>query len=189
VGENETDEIQALVPLYKSVLCAFARRGTPFKKLKDLRDREVRAYLGQRGSGSRYLVDKILLDLGIRCIDVHSDWTPRRVAETMSRSSEEQDFDVAFVLDKLDSGVVRTIVDGGKHDLMTLDTIEDLFHPGAPLAGRRSVRKVSLQPSSLSEVHSVPNCEVATIESQTILACTATLADWHAYQSDRIAEP
>jgi hypothetical protein len=50
----------------------------------------------------------------------------------------------------------------------------------------RSVRKVTLQPSSLSEVHSLPSEEVATIECQTILACSEGLADWHAYQITRI---
>ncbi len=186
LNKGRPDEILALVPLYKSILYVFAKRGGPYQTLSDLQGRNVRAYLGQLGSGSRNLVGKILTHFGIDCIDAHPDWTPSEVARAFTADKDmANDMEIAFFLDRIDSGVAREVINDGRYDLLSLEGVEDLFHNGASLAGRGTMRKVILPRAALSEAKTIPRKEVTTIETQAILACSADLPDWDAYQVAR----
>jgi TRAP-type uncharacterized transport system substrate-binding protein len=186
LNQAEPDKIHALVHLYKSVFCVFGRRDASYKSLGEMRGRPVRAFLGQSGSGSRYLTQFVLRHYGIECLDVHPDWSPDRVARAMTSDGPEgNEFDLAFVLDKIDSGVVRTFVDSGHFDLVSVDGIDDLFRSVDMLRASTTTKAIALDKGSLSEQNSVPSRRVTSIETQTILACSADLPDWDAYQVTR----
>jgi TRAP-type uncharacterized transport system substrate-binding protein len=186
LNEAEPDRIQALAHLYKSVFCVFGRRDVSYKSLQELRGRPVRAYLGQLGSGTRYLTQIVVKHYGIECQDVHPDWSPDRVARAMASGSPEgREFDLAFILDKIDSGVVRAFVDSGHFDLVSVDGVDDLFRSVDMLRASTTTKAVTLGKGALSEQQAVPSRSVTSIETQTILACSADLADWDAYQVTR----
>ena len=152
LNEAEPDQIQALVHLYKSVFCVFARRDAAYKSLREMHGRPVRAYLGQSGSGTRYLTQCVLRHYGLESQDVHSDWSPDRVARAMTSDSPEgREFDVAFVLDKIDSGVVRAFVESGHFDLVSLDGVDDLFRSVDMLRASTTSKAITLGKGSLSE--------------------------------------
>jgi TRAP-type uncharacterized transport system substrate-binding protein len=181
------DRIQALVHLYRSILCVFVRKGSPYRALSDLRDADVRTYVGLTGSGSRFLAERVLDHFKIRCRDIHFDWAPDRVAQAVTLDHREgaPDFDVAFVLDKPDSGVVRAIVETGHYDLVTLDGVDDLFRDDDLFRTSTTMRPIVLEAGFLSSQKVTPSRKVTTIETQTILACSADLPDWNAYQVTR----
>jgi TRAP-type uncharacterized transport system substrate-binding protein len=181
---DDPDQIQALAHLYRSVFCVFTPRDATYKMLSAMPKRGVRAYLGQEGSGARYLTQLVLNHYKIECEDVHPDWSPDRVARAMtSQLREGRDFDVAFVLDKRDSGVIRAFVGSNHFDLVSLDAVDDLFRAVDMLRGSTATRSVALGKGSLSEQQaSTPSREVTTIETQTILACSADLPPWDAYR-------
>jgi hypothetical protein len=93
--------------------------------------------------------------------------------------------DVAFVLDKPESGVIRKFVEGGRVGLVSVDGANDLFSRDDVLRSSTSIRPVVLPKSTLSEAGSVPDRDVTTIETQTVLACSSALPDWDAYQVTR----
>ena len=186
LNEAEPDQIHALVHLYKSIFCVFARRGVGYSSLGELRGRTVRAYLGQTGSGGRYLTQRVVSHYGIKSEEIHSDWSPDRVARAMTSNSKEGDeFEIAFVLDKIDSGVVRAFIESGRFDLVSVDGVDDLFRSVDMLRVSSASKPITLGKGSLSEEKAVPSRAVTSIETQTILACTAELSDWDAYRVTR----
>jgi TRAP-type uncharacterized transport system substrate-binding protein len=186
LNHAEPDQIQALVHLYKSVFCVFARRNSPYASVRDFHTKAPRAYLGQEGSGSRYLTKRLLEHYKIDCPDVHKDWSADRVARAMATGSAEGDeFDVAFVLDKIDSGVVRAFVESGRFDLVSLEGVDDLFRTVDMLRASVTAKPITLGKGALSEQSELPSRPVTSIETQTILACSADLTDWDAYRVTR----
>jgi TRAP-type uncharacterized transport system substrate-binding protein len=186
LDEAEPDRIQALAHLYRSVFCVFRRRDAPYDTLGGMRGRNVPAYLGQQGSGARYLTQRVLADAHVECRDVHPDWSPDRVARAMTSDSPEGNaFEVAFVLDKADSGVIRTFVESGRYDLVSVDGVDDLFRADEVFRSSTTMKPLTLARGSLSEKQSLPSRVVTTMETQTILACSADLPDWDAYQLTR----
>ena len=182
----QADQIQGLVHLYRSVFCAFARRGFAYPTFAAMRGHEVRAYLGQQGSGVRYLSLRLLRQLGIEVQDVHDEWSPDQVARAMTSDLPgAPEIDVAFTLDRIDSGVIRRFVESGRFDLVSLDEAEDLFRTDEVLRASTTIRPITLARGGLSVHDGVPSHPVTTIETQTILACTAVLADWDAYRITR----
>ena len=186
LNQAEPDQIQALVHLYKSVFCVFARRDAAYKSFHEMRGHPVRAYLGQTGSGARYLTHRVLGHYELESLDVHPDWSPDRVARAMTSDTPEgREFDLAFVLDKMDSGVVRAFVDSGHFDLVSVDGVDDLFRSVDMLRASTTTKAITLGKGSLSEQNAVPSREATSIETQTILACSADLPDWDAYRVTR----
>jgi TRAP-type uncharacterized transport system substrate-binding protein len=186
LNEAEPDRIQALVHLYKSALCIFARKDLPYRVLTEMRGRRPQAYLGMRGSGGRYLTERVLRRFLVDCEDIQPDWSPHRVARVMTSNDKEcSPFEVAFVLDKLDSGVIRSFVESGRYNLVSIDTVDDLFREDELFRVSTTMRPIRLARGSLSEQNTIPTESVTTIETQTILACSSDLADWDAYQIAR----
>ena len=146
----------------------------------------MRAYLGQQGSGVRYLSLRLLRQLGIEVQDVHDEWSPDQVARAMTSDLPgAPEIDVAFTLDRIDSGVIRRFVESGRFDLVSLDEAEDLFRTDEVLRASTTIRPITLARGGLSVHDDIPSRPVTTIETQTILACTAVLADWDAYRITR----
>ena len=102
-----------------------------------------------------------------------------------SDGPEGREFDLAFMLDKIDSGVVRTFVDSGRFDLVSVDGVDDLIRSVDMFRSSTTTKAITLGKDSLSEQNSVPSRMVTSIETQTILACSADLRDWDAYQITR----
>ena len=117
-------------------------------------------------------------------LDLATDWASDKTAQALTSDFKEGagDFDVAFVVDEPDSGVVRAIVESGHYDLLSLDGADDLFHDDVVFRTSTTMRPLVLEAGSLSSEKVTPSCKVITIESQTILACSADLPDWNAYQ-------
>ncbi len=186
LNKAEPDQIQALVHLYKSVYCVFATRDSAYRSIHDLHGKTFNIYLGQAGSGTRYLTQRVLGHYGVKYRDIHPDWSPDQVARAMtSDGPQAAEFDLAFVLDKIDSGVIRTFVDSGRFDLLSLDGADDLFRSVAMLRASTSTKAITLGKGSLSEEKAAPSRDVTSIETQTILACSADLAEWDAYRITR----
>jgi TRAP-type uncharacterized transport system substrate-binding protein len=186
LNHAEPDQVQGLVPLYRSVFCVFARKTSPHRSLARMRGLGVRAYLGQEGSGARSLTLRVLGHFGVTCTDALADRSPDQVARAMTaHAPEATGLDVAFVLDKIDSGVVRKFVDSGQFDLVSIDGAEDLFKTDPVLAASTTIRPVTLGKGALTVENSVPSRPVTTIETQTILASSGDLPDWAAYRVAR----
>jgi TRAP transporter TAXI family solute receptor len=183
LNQDEPDQIQALAHLYKSVFCVFARKDSGYMTLRDLRGRHARAYLGQVGSGTRYLTRRVLKHYGIECQDVRSEWSPDQVARAMSSDSPDgRELDLAFVLDKLDSGVVHAFVESDQFDLVSLEDTDDLFRSVDMLRTSTTTKAVTLGKGILSDEMEVPSRPVTSIQTQTILACSADLPEWDGYR-------
>jgi hypothetical protein len=93
--------------------------------------------------------------------------------------------DVAFVLDRLDSGAVRKFVESGRFDLISLEEAEDLFRSEEALRPGTAIRPVVLPKGALSQAGNLPPRDVPTVEAQVVLACSSDLPDWDAYQATR----
>jgi TRAP-type uncharacterized transport system substrate-binding protein len=180
-------EARSLLPLYRSVLCAFARKGGPVARIGDLRARRSRIYTGRKGSGARALARRILAHSRIDYQEACQDWSPDEVARAMTGGTggDGGPVDVAFVLDKPESGVIRRFVDSGRFGLVSVDGTDDLFRRDDVLRSGASIRPVVLPEATLSQAGDVPDRDVTTIETQTVLACSSALPDWDAYQVTR----
>jgi TRAP-type uncharacterized transport system substrate-binding protein len=186
LNQAEPDKIQALVHLYKSVFCIFNRLDAPYRSIHEMRGHRIRAYIGETGSGARYLTQRVLGHYGLEFQEVHPDWPPDRVARAMTSDSPEgREFDLAFVLDKRDSGVVRAFVESGRFDLVSVEGIDDLFRSVDMLRMSTTAKAITLGKGSLSDQHAVPSRAVTSIETQMILACSADLPEWDAYRLTR----
>jgi TRAP-type uncharacterized transport system substrate-binding protein len=184
-SDGEAGRIRSLVLLYRSVLCIFARKGGPVTRLDDLRTRKARVYTGQRGSGSRCLAQKVLAHFQADYEDTCPDWSPDEVARSMTgggEASSTEPTDVAFVLDKLDSAVIRKFAESGRFDLVSAEGAEDLFCSDDLFRSSSSIRPVVLLKATLSKAADLPSRDVTTIETQTVLASSSDLSDWDAYK-------
>jgi TRAP transporter TAXI family solute receptor len=185
-GAAPPGKVRSLVILYHSVLCAFAPKGGRVGRLADLRGRNPRVYTGQAGSGARVLARRVLDHLGIDYQDACPDRTPDEVGRAMAGGGGAAGtVDVAFVLDRPDSGAVRTFVECGRFDLLSLEGAEDLFRSDELLRSSTTTRPVVLPKGALSLVGDLPPRDVTTVETQAVLACSTDLPDWDAYQVTR----
>jgi TRAP-type uncharacterized transport system substrate-binding protein len=187
-AEGEVGRIRSLVPLYRSVLCILARKDTHVRRLDDLQGRMARVYTGQRGSGARRLAQSLLGHFHAAYQDACPDWSPDEVARAMTRGEESGSsapIDVAFVLDRLDSRVIRKFAESGRFDLVSAEGAEDLFHTDDLFRSSSTIRPVTLLTSTLSKAAVLPSRDITTIETQTILASSSDLPDWDAYQVTR----
>jgi TRAP-type uncharacterized transport system substrate-binding protein len=188
-GDGEVGKLRSLVPLYRSALCIFAGKGQAIARLGDLRGRKARVYTGPRGSGARRLAGKILAHFRVDYQDACPDWSPDEVARAMTggdRSGAGAPIDVAFVLDRLDSGVIRRFAEsGGRFDLVSAEGVEDLFDHDDLLRSSSTIRPVVVPKATLSKAGDLPGRDVTTIETQAVLACSSDLPDWDAYQLTR----
>jgi TRAP-type uncharacterized transport system substrate-binding protein len=187
-GDGEGGRIRSLVLLHRSVLCVFARKGRPVTRLGDLQKRKARVYSGQMGSGARRLAQKVLAHFQVDYQDACPDRSPDEVARAMTgggESWEGEPIDVAFVLDKLDSGVIRTFAQSGRFDLVSVEGAEDLFCNDDLFRSSSTIRPVVLLKATLSKAGDLPSRDVTTIETQTVLASSSDLPDWDAYQVTR----
>jgi TRAP-type uncharacterized transport system substrate-binding protein len=186
--DGEAGRIRSLVILHRSVLCIFARRGGPVSRVDDLRGRQARVYSGQRGSGARHLAQKLLAHFQVDYQDVCSDWSPDEVARAMTGGGDSRvsvPADVAFVLDKLDSGVIRKFAESGGFDLVSAEGAENLFSSDELFRSSSTIRPVALLKAALSMVNDLPSRDITTIETQTVLASSSDLPNWDAYQVTR----
>src|SRR5262249_1674066 len=155
-----------LVHLYRSVFCVFARRDAPYKSFGEMRGHTIKAYLGQTGSGTRYLAQRLLHHYGIECRDLGADWPPDRVAHAMTTDHPEgREFELAFVLDKIGSGVVRAFVESGRFDLVSLDGVDDLVRSTDQLRSSTTTKPITLGKGSLSEEKAVPSRRITSLET------------------------
>jgi TRAP-type uncharacterized transport system substrate-binding protein len=187
LGEGEAGRLRSLVPLYRSVLCIFARKGGPYRRLGDLRAQKARVYVGQRGSGVRRLAEDLLTRFQVDYQDACPDQSPDEVAKMMAgdESGASEPIDVAFVLDKLDSGVIRKLAGSGRFDLVSAEGAEGLFGDDDLFGSSSTIRLVTLPKSTLSKAGDLPGRDVTAIEKQAVLATTSDLSDWDAYQVAR----
>jgi TRAP-type uncharacterized transport system substrate-binding protein len=188
LGDGEAGRIRSLVPLYRSVLCILTRKDGPIQRLGDLQGRKARIYTGQRGSGARRIAQLLLDHFHATYQDACPDWSPDEVARAMTGwadSASSEPIDVAFVLDKFDSGVIRKFVESGRFDLVSAEGAEDLFHTDDLFRSSSTIRHVTLLKSTLSKAGDLPSRDVTTIETQTVLASSSDLPDWDAYQVTR----
>ena len=120
-------------------------------------------------------------------LDLATDWASDKTSQALTSDFKEGagDFDVAFVVDEPDSGVVLVIVESGHYDLLSLDGADDLFHDDVVFRTSTTNRPLVLEAGSVIVREGDPVGKVITIESQTILACSADLPDWNAYQVGR----
>jgi TRAP-type uncharacterized transport system substrate-binding protein len=187
LNQAEPDRIQALIPLYRSVFCAFVRKETTYRNFTDLKAHKARIYVGQEGSGTRYLSLRILSQLGIRFEDAHPNWSAGQTARAMTAEGSDGDqIEVALVLDKLDCGVIRSYVESGRFEMLSIDGIDDLLRDDDVFRASTSIRPITLVRGSLSEKNAQPSRRISTLESRTILACSADLSNSEAYQITRI---
>ena len=100
-------------------------------------------------------------------------------------SSASEPIDVAFVLDKLDSGVIRKFAECGRFDLLSAEGAEDLFRSDELFRSSSTIRPVVLLKATLSKAGDLPSRDVTTIETQAVLASSSDLPDWDAYQVTR----
>jgi TRAP-type uncharacterized transport system substrate-binding protein len=187
-GDGESARIRSLVPLYRSVLCILARKGGPIRRLDDLRGGHAKVYLGPRGSGARRLAQSLLAHFQVACDDACPDWSADEVARVMTAGDESdasKSIDVVFVLETLDSAVIRKFAESGRFDFVSAEGAEDLFGTDDLFRSSSTLRAVTLPRSALSQASELPSRDVTTIEAQTILASSSDLPDWDAYQVAR----
>src|SRR5262249_48250688 len=96
-----------------------------------------------------------------------------------------REFDLAFVLDKMDSGVVRAFVESSHFDLVSLDNVDDLFRSDEMGQASTTVKPITLSTCARSAQKAEPSRAGTSIETETIVACTGDLTDWDAYRVTR----
>ena len=187
-GVAGEEQIRSLARLYKAMFFAFARKDGPCRPLRTLGElaglpAPPRVYLGADGSATRDLAERLLKAHGVAYVAVDDprwdDSIDAAAQEIAQGRGLGAGVDVAFVLAKFDSGVVRHYACGGRHHLLSVSGDEPALARYDALQPARILR------GALGGRGEFPDSDVDTVANEIVLACRADLGEAHAFQLAR----